>query len=367
MSNKHFLLESIAGQRFVLPNLLDIFAGWPVATHSALDELRTLVDQHLDNRYSTDILPPKTARAFQKNDFGLFAATWWPLASLERLCVVAALFIWIYAWDDELDSASGMLVDSAQNFLSETASYVRRSLDDNVSLLEKPNNALIERFDWIGVVLKRRYSIAQRHTLVKHMSHFIQQSLAEQKMILSQDIPELAAYWRMRLGTSAIDVTTAMLEYAYDIELPAMIAQSAELQQLYLLTNEIISLTNDMISAKKEVVSCSSTTTSTSADPKCQQNGTVHNALIILFSMTGDADLSVQLAMEWLKGMLVAFDVAAFRLLDSASGLTANEKASIEKIVQGCRYQCTGNVTWSLVTPRYGLEGDDAGNIVLQF
>ncbi|KAK4958475.1 hypothetical protein LTR10_004903 [Elasticomyces elasticus] len=348
MSNKHFLLESIAGQRFVLPNLLDIFAGWPVATHSALDELSTLVDQHLDNRYSIDILPPKKARAFRKNDFGLFAATWWPLASLERLCVVAALFIWIYAWDDELDSASGMLVDNAQNFLSETASYVRRSLDDSV-LLEKPDNALIERFDWIAEVLERRYTIAQRHNFVKHMDHFIQQSFAEQKMILSQDVPELAAYWRMRLGTSAIDVTTAMLEYAYDVELPALITRSAELQQLYLLTNEIISLTNDMISAKKEV-----------------QNGTVHNALIILFSMTGDADLSVQLVMEWLKGVLVAFDVTAALLLDSASGLTAKEKAGVEKIVQGCRYQCTGNVTWSLVTPRYGLEGDDAGNIVLQ-
>ncbi|KAK5724854.1 hypothetical protein LTR15_004903 [Elasticomyces elasticus] len=242
-----------------------------------------------------------------------------------------------------------MLVDSAQNFLSETASYVRRSLDDNVSLLEKPNSALIERFDWVGLVLKRGYTIAQRHNFVKHMDHFIQQSFAEQKMILSQDVPDLATYWRMRLGTSAIDVTTAMLEYAYDIELPAMIAQSAELQQLYLLTNEIISLTNDMISAKKEV-----------------QNGTVHNALIILFSMTGDADLSVQLAMEWLKGILVAFDVAASRLLDSASGLTANEKASVGRIVQGCRYQCTGNLTWSLETPRYGLESDGAGNIVLQ-
>ncbi|KAK5745321.1 hypothetical protein LTR17_001482 [Elasticomyces elasticus] len=257
MSNKHYLLESIVGQRFVLPNLLNIFAGWPVATHSALDELRTLVDQHLDNRYSTDILPSKTARAFKKNDFGLFAATWWPLASLERLCVVAALFIWIYAWDDggyiatpkhgswhtaELDSASGMLVNNAQNFLSDTASYVRRSLDDNVSLLAKPDNALIERFDCIGMVLKRRYTLAQRHNFVKHMDHFIQQSLAEQKMILSQDIPELATYWRMRLGTSAIDATTAMLEYAYDVELPAMIAQSAELQQVYLLTNEIISL-----------------------------------------------------------------------------------------------------------------------------
>ena len=45
-----------------------------------------------------------------------------------------------------------------------------------------------------------------------HMEHFLDMSRREQILRLQGTLPSLEEYWSYRLGTSAVDVTTAVIE-----------------------------------------------------------------------------------------------------------------------------------------------------------
>jgi hypothetical protein len=82
----------------------------------------------------------------------------------------------------------------------------------------------------------------QRERLVAHMDFFLRQSSEEQAFIKSRELLSFESYWKMRMGTSAIDVTTCMLEYAYDLHISEEIVTSPAMLKLFRSTNEIISL-----------------------------------------------------------------------------------------------------------------------------
>ncbi|EMC92457.1 hypothetical protein BAUCODRAFT_78588 [Baudoinia panamericana UAMH 10762] len=346
------LIDSLRGREVRLPNLWEYFPGWPAATSKDLPAIRHLVNHHLDTLYTTELLGRKKAKAFQLNDFPLFGAAWWPDAPLDRLLVTTAFFIWIYAWDDELDNAKGDLCgdfDKAQQFRSQTVDFLRDCLDLPPYTSGMPTFPLITLLQPSVRLISEAYSLAQRRRLLDEMLFYIDKTSLEHRLIISNEIPTLDDYWGIRMGTSAIHVTTAMLEYAYGLELSEDIARSSFMRDLFDITNEVISLTNDILSVKKEAA-----------------DGAVHNALIILFAELGDLDAAVASAMALLRRLTAQFEVVAERLLQSVETMSTAEQQSVRTIIKGCQYQCTGNLAWSLSTPRYGVVQTGEGRLLLQ-
>ena len=54
------------------------------------------------------IADPYKLAKFQKSDFALFTAMWWPLASAEHLKILIFAMAWLFVWDDELDQRGGV-------------------------------------------------------------------------------------------------------------------------------------------------------------------------------------------------------------------------------------------------------------------
>jgi hypothetical protein len=52
------------------------------------------------------------------------------------------------------------------------------------------------------------------------------------------------------------------------------------------------------------------------------------------------------------------FDAAADRLSVRYAGEDEVTRKAIEDFVMGCRYYCTGNLSWSMSTGRYGVYQD---------
>ena len=48
---------------------------------------------------------------------------------------------------------------------------------------------------------------------IKEITHFMKMSEREQKVRLSQHVPSIEEYWQIRMGTSAVGVCAAVIEF----------------------------------------------------------------------------------------------------------------------------------------------------------
>lgn len=72
------------------------------------------------------------------------------------------------------------------------------------------------------------------------MLFFMQKSLDEQRMRLSGDIPSVPAYWETRMGTSAVGVCSAVIEFAHRMQMPRPIMADDDMKILWDETNVIV-------------------------------------------------------------------------------------------------------------------------------
>ena len=166
---------------------------------------------------------PKLA-ALKRADFGLFGATWWPCTSYERLQVVTELSIWLFVWDDEIDSIAGTFansLDKAHAFRRSTLEFISSSLGLSGSG-ELPNtaNTIIRAFDSFGQRLRAQCPFDQRVGLLREIQYFMNKSEIEQRHALSGHVVSFEEYWEFRMGTSAVRVALAVNEYTCGFSLP---------------------------------------------------------------------------------------------------------------------------------------------------
>ncbi|MCJ1280709.1 hypothetical protein MMC26_000026 [Xylographa opegraphella] len=152
------VLDELRDQTLRITGLRSAFGSWPFATNAAVERIRDDVESWLDSLHS---LHPKL-RKLKAGDYGLFGATWFPFASLERLRIVTFLCIWLFIWDDEIDSDVGSLAANfalAQKFRSETLTYIKNRLGlDTSGEFLKTSDPVIKSFDMIGDALRESYT-----------------------------------------------------------------------------------------------------------------------------------------------------------------------------------------------------------------
>ena len=103
--------------------------------------------------------PPKIAK-YKQIDFALFAALWWPRASWSRLVTLTYFTIWIFVWDDEIDTATNHLsmdFDAAEAFREQTIAFVRHNLGIATGIPPEAPNPIINSFGPIAEAVRQAY------------------------------------------------------------------------------------------------------------------------------------------------------------------------------------------------------------------
>ena len=159
---------------------------------------------------------------------------------------------------------------------------------------------------------------------------FMEKSGVEQRLRLRPHIIDIEDFWQFRLGTSAVRVVLSLNEYCNGTCLPLHITQDLDIAALWDLANINICSINDLLSAKKEF-----------------SRGSAESLIPILYATRRDAQAVSDEILETVRLTVAQFDAVAARLIRRFS--ETQEKDVVEalrKLVNGCRYYCTGNLSW---------------------
>jgi len=345
LDQRHAIQEQLCGEHIRLPDIDKMFgAKWPFAVNPNIQALRAEISRRLDQ-----MLPPsKRTSRLKAADPGFFAACWWPYASMERLRAAAWLGIWLFAWDDEMDSLEFSQISknlgSAYAFREETRRFLSTSLgiDEGQSANEEPHpiNAL---FIPAAMGFCAGYTCEKRKGLMKELDLFIDQTAREQVTAMETKLPTCREYLIRRMGSSAVGVCLAISEYCLEMNLPSNFANHELKSSLWQQTNMIVSIVNDILSISKEL-----------------KQGQLDSLIPILFVETNDLQVAVNQAAKMTEKAVAKFEATAVSvriLARSMKPIAENDSPTqaIEGFIQSCQYACTANLYWSLSSGRYGL------------
>ncbi|KAI9760260.1 MAG: hypothetical protein M4579_001774 [Chaenotheca gracillima] len=353
------LLSNLKGQTVEVRDIQSRFPGWHRGVHPEYERMRPVLDEKLQSLVKNE----KKLAKLRKADFALFGASWWPYTKYEDCITLTQLAIWLFIWDDEIEEDGGSLFEDfegAQAFREKTLKFIESSLGlGSQEAQPTPTSPIINSFQEIADRLCERYTIEQRQRFMDQMSFFIEMSEVEQQVRMSGRIPTIKEYWDIRMGTSAVGVCLAMLDFAGQMSLPTSIMKDPDMQVLWDQTNVIISLVNDMLSLKKEIVGIPfmkllSMLDKADKDRVSQAHGQTDSLIPLLFALSSNIQQSMDVASNALRSAVINFEMAADRLTSRRSG-DAKTDEDVAAYVRGCQYNLTGNLGWSLQTGRYGL------------
>ena len=120
---------------------------------------------YIDCHFFSIYTDASNLRKLKAADFTYFTALWWPKAELQELTILAFLNIWLFTWDDEIDTPAGSYnqsFEAAQEYRRETLQFVTQSLglEENEKVL-KPTNPIVRSFQPIGEAIHNSYNISE--------------------------------------------------------------------------------------------------------------------------------------------------------------------------------------------------------------
>jgi len=253
--------------------------------------------------------------------------------------------VWLFTWDDEIDLNDSTMWNefgAAQIYRDQTLAYVRYALGIDEACPEVYNRIILN-FESIGAALKEAYTLDQRARVYEAMRFFMEMSEQEQRLRLSGAIPSVDEFWQHREGSSAVLVSLAVIEFSWDLtKLPLEFYADSDVRSLLRHTNTIISASNDLLSIEKEI-----------------KRGAIDSLIPITFFHVGDIQIAVGDVVAFITAEIRNLDNVAASLLRTYNGADEEIRSQVSAFIDGCKYYCTGNLTWSLATDRYGVKRVD--------
>ncbi|OTB16541.1 hypothetical protein K445DRAFT_21496 [Daldinia sp. EC12] len=353
------LLSSIRGSQVVIPDLQTMISHWPQRTHPDVEKLDKFIQETIAS-ISSGVHNTARLRKLKEMNLAAFVASWWPYAiSYEALETVAHLAIWLFAWDDETDSAELSTIvndwDKGSIFRQRTADFMQQSLSRNPKPMRTETNPLITCAGPIGDALLKSCNDRQISTFLEEVLFFIKMCGEEQRFQLAHRLPTIEEYTQYRSGTGAIRICLATVEYisrvhaplgmelskshryAWGISLSQELLDDDDVRQIWRHTDLIIYVTNDMLSMKKEV-----------------EQSQVDSLIPLLSLQLGSVQAAINYAVEIVHSSVQRFEAAEKRILQRYSSMP-DLCGDIRKFIDGCKYAATANLNWSLTTGRYKL------------
>ncbi|KAI1104702.1 terpenoid synthase [Jackrogersella minutella] len=337
------LLLSLRGCHVTIPDLQSMIGHWPQGVHPEVKRLEKYVQDTIASILPSPINETRF-RTLEASNFALFAASWWPYAPYEALEIGTCLAIWLFAWDDETDSPEYSTIvndwDECSTFRQKTMDYLQESLSGNSqsNLSAISTNPIITAFRPVGEAISKSCDNRQISMFLNELLYFVQMCGEEQKLQMAHRLPTVEEYIRRRLGSGAVRIMFATTEYAYDITLSQEILDDEAMQRLCEEANILICITNDLLSLKKEVALSQ-----------------VDSMIPLLSLELGSVQAAINHATEAVRSSIQKIDAAEAEILARYSS-TPEVREDIRKFIEGCKYACTCNLNWSLITGRYKLD-----------
>nr|AHY23921.1 terpene synthase [Hypoxylon sp. E7406B] len=342
VNTREQLLTDTRGSRVMIPDLQSMISHWPQRTNTDVERLDEYVEKAL-TCFSSLSNNEARVRRLKATNVAFIAATWWPYASYKALEVLTSLLLWLFAWDDETDSPEFSAVindwDKASTFRQRTTNYLQQSLLKNsksnlANMSTDPINAL---FGPVAEAISESCDDRQVGTFLDELLFYVKMCGEEQKLQVAHRLPTVEEYVRLRLGSGAVRVCFATIEYAYGITLSQKIMDDEAMQRIWHEANIIIHTTNDILSVKKEVA-----------------QSQVDSLVPLLALELGSMQAAMNHAVDIVRSSIQRFDTAAIEILERYA-TTPKVQEDIRKSIDACRYACTSNLNWSLVSGRYKL------------
>lgn len=227
-SSREQIFDLTNGKSVIVPDLQAMMAHWPMATNSNLE----ILEKATTDRFEWIFLSVKNQKRLQKmknSQVALFASMWWPYAPIQALYTMTWLSIWLFVWDDEIDSAEfADLVndfDRASNFRCQTLRFIRESLklhDDSSphgsvyscdSIVSPASeNIIIHNFEDVGRAVSEFGNGRLSARFYEELEVFVKMTELEQKVHLSSKLPTVGEYLERRMGSSGVHVCLALTE-----------------------------------------------------------------------------------------------------------------------------------------------------------
>ncbi|GKT63546.1 terpene synthase [Colletotrichum tofieldiae] len=308
------IIETLKGETIHVPNLYDIFKGWPVKANVHYERLVPVVDDALERQVRQN--PSNLREKYRKANYARFVSLYYPHPGWEQVRTLTLYIIWLFCWDDAIDQqGTGDLSNDllrAKAHRDNTVNVLQHVLGleskaDSDIELDQANYELT----LIGGELKRAYSHEQRHIFMNQMRRYINSCHEEQTMRLQGALPGIESYSELRHGTAAVWTLCALVD------------------------------TNDILSLRKEI-------------PK-EDSESVVNAIPILMKHEGKSpQQAVDALLAELATSVAAFEAAAI-VLEEAAG--EEGRGTMRTYCDACRCMVTGSIQFTLESSRYKLAG----------
>ncbi|KAH9998546.1 terpenoid synthase [Xylariaceae sp. FL0662B] len=320
------LLRRLRGSRIEIPDLQCLMSHWPQGVSPDIERLNEDVENMLESIFPSSKDKARLCK-MKGSNIAALTASWWAYAPFNALRTATYLSIWLFAWDDEIDSHefSHMINDpnAASRFRERTISYLQASLSRSPEskLSDISTNPIITCFKPVAEEILRSYNENQIKNFLDELLFFINMCEEEHTFQNTPYLPTTADYTRRRMGSSAVRVCLAMTEYVFNLD----------------KTNANTIRTNDILSIKKEVA-----------------QSQVDTLIPLLLLELGSAQAAVNYVVDIIRSSIKQFELAEKRILERQS-YAPNIQADIRKFIVGCKYACTANLKWSLTSGRYQL------------
>ncbi|KAK4448361.1 isoprenoid synthase domain-containing protein [Podospora aff. communis PSN243] len=285
---------------------------------------------------------PERLQGAKACEFALFNFLWYPsVGDYEILWTASLLTLWLFIWDDHVDSNEGDLAkDFARACVWRKATVATAKqvlgLDDAASADEAVVSGPMVVLAEFGRLSRKRLNREQLQRIYDEIVLFVDSAEVEQAQRLEGYIPASHdEYIEQRLYSSAVYPCFFGLELLSTYRLPAWVWETQEMKIILREGNYLISVHNDILSLKKELVNC------------C-----LINVVPVLYHAGIAWDDIMPYLDNELKGCCRRLDEAAEALLkktESSAGLTE----ATRQLIDGVRTNTTGNLGYSLLTPRY--------------
>ncbi|KAH7141325.1 isoprenoid synthase domain-containing protein [Dactylonectria estremocensis] len=361
------LRAQLRGQTIILPDLVSWFSNWPSDESEHREELRLFMDKSTESVISDE----KKIRGVKKCDFAWFTALWYREASWTDLQTAALFVLWIFVWDDEIDTGESAVstdLKVAKTYRQESLEYARWCLaqqDSNVpwplaklpfvsriylkvrrifcrSKIDEPPPCSVSSMqlfrEW-AFTLRTHMNEDQLARLFGQVKRYITHCGHEQEERSVGRVPTPDEYMELRMGTSGVEIACAFHEYFIKSHLPRWLMNSPEMKNLWRLTNILLVILNDVLSVKKEIT-----------------EGNIISLIPVNFHANGNSDLNrvVEETLKDLEVQMDAFDKTADKLDELTADGPFNKHTM--QFVRYCRRSVTGTLTFTMLSDRYRVK-----------
>ncbi|KAF6828913.1 terpene synthase family protein [Colletotrichum plurivorum] len=340
------LARRLDGQTMVIPDLRQMMSHWPSGKNAHCAEIEAMIRELLDQSAEAN----DRANVEEANP-ALLTSCFWPDASLERLTTLAMMVIWQGRLDDAIEALEYENSERAQELRTQTNEYVGQYLLLPDAAQPPPTTSAMAGFRQVAQAVRRHYDGDQRKALKASLSAYIDSTAHETRYIQSGDVPTNRYYRFVRPRTAGSGPLCALAEFASGTQLSSEVTKASSSSPYKLMLDSvsiIVGLTNDLLSLGKEL----------------RKNRTFSIVPILLWNGDhGGLEEVVEHVVGQIEKAVKDFDVCEGRLLN----LYLSEADQIKQAAATLKTICTGNLTWSLQSRRYGVgEPGPDGSITME-